>query len=765
MAHKSKGPRPRSRGQEDALNALSSERDDDSTQPQLSQGSRAALTSTSAAALALEYRTRGWEPLLYRSGAKRPSYKGWLERRFSLDELARADGQNVGLLTGAASHGLVDVDLDCAEAGALAVQFLPATGCVFGRASKRASHRLYLCDPVPAHAAFGDVDAAMLLELRGGGHQTMVPPSTHPSGEAVEWEHLEDASHLSGHDLDHACRRLAAACVLARHWPKEGSRQEAALALAGGLLRAGWGADEVGWFILQVARAAYDEEAEKRATAAEFTHATLDAKKPATGWSALGRFVGADAADLARKWLGAETAEIASAGDEWERRRTDGHNAERFAAEHGEDVRYCFLWSKWLAWDETRWRIDDYGRVDQHAKDTAHRMLVEAANEVKTDVKKVAWALAADQRARREAMIALARSERGIPVIPEELDRDPWLLNVANGTLDLRTGVLLPHRREDLMTKLAPVEHDATALAPRWVRFLEEVLPDAETRTFIQGAVGYSLTGDVSEQVLFFLHGGGNNGKSVFLQVIQTLLADYALQASPSLLIQSHGDRHPTELADLHRRRFVCTTEVEEGKRLAEVLTKQLTGGDLVSARRMREDFWTFQPTHKIWMAANHRPEIRGTDLAIWRRLRLVPFTVTVPESKRDTHLAEKLLTEAPGILRWALEGCLAWQRDGLRTPDAVKSATLRYRVEQDILGRFIAERCVLRPNAMAKSSELLAVLNRWCSDNGEKQLSETMLGRRLNERGLWRVHKDTGQWWLGIGLLLAGTLSDKESG
>jgi P4 family phage/plasmid primase-like protien len=435
---------------------------------------------------------------------------------------------------------------------------------------------------------------------------------------------------------------------------------------------------------------------------------------------------------------------------------TDGGNAELFASEHRHELRHCHPWGKYIVWAEQRWAEDHTGAVDRMAKATVRGMLKRASELADEDARKraVRHALITDSRGRREAMTALAASEADIPITPEQLDAPPLLLNVTNGTVDLHTGKLQPHQRGDLLTKLAPVAFDPAATCPRWDAFLAEVLPDPEVLAFVHKAVGYSLTASVVEQVLFFVHGPGANGKSVFLTIMLYILGDYGMQAVPDILVASKGDRHPTELADFYQKRLVATVEVEEGRRLAESLVKWLTGGDLMRARRMREDFWSFQPTHKLWLAANHRPVIRGQDYAIWRRIRLIPFTTTIPEARRDANLVEKLKLEAPGILRWAVDGCLAWQREGLRAPAAVAAATEGYREEQDIVGRFITDRCILGQNLTVKAGDLYRAFKVWCDATGERAMSQTAFGLRLGDRGLRNEHQRTGRWWVGVALL-----------
>lgn len=436
---------------------------------------------------------------------------------------------------------------------------------------------------------------------------------------------------------------------------------------------------------------------------------------------------------------------------------SDLDNAVRLAERHGQDLRYCWPWRKWLAWDGRRWRVDDTGEVARQAKETVRQMIREAAAIEDDEAREKALDAARKCQARHkiEAMVALAASEPGIPVLPEEMDRDPWLLNVVNGTIDLRTGELRPHRREDMLTKLAPVEYDPEAKCHRWEAFLDRIMAgNKELIRYLQKAAGYSLTADVSEQVFFLLHGSGANGKSVFLNTLLAVLGDYGTQAAPDLLMAKKSERHPTELADLRGARLVVALETEEGRRLAESLVKWLTGGDRIKARRMREDFFEFASTFKIWLASNHKPIVRGSDYAMWRRIRLIPFTVTIPPEEQDKQLPAKLREELPGILRWAVEGCLAWQREGLGEPPEVVEATAEYRAEMDAIANFLAECCIVNPLAKVPVATLYRAYTEWAQENGEWVLSQRELGTRLKERGFSQRKANKGRvFWIGLGL------------
>jgi putative DNA primase/helicase len=274
---------------------------------------------------------------------------------------------------------------------------------------------------------------------------------------------------------------------------------------------------------------------------------------------------------------------------------------------------------------------------------------------------------------------------QGYPVIPEHLDQDPWLFNVENGTIDLKTGELRPHERGALITKLAPVQYDREAECPTWWKFLMRIFNgNLALIEFLQKAVGYALTGSTREQCLFFLHGLGANGKSTLLEIIHTLLGDYAHRTSSETFLIKKSGGIPNDVAALRGARLVGAVEVESGRRLAEVLIKEMTGGDRISARFLHAEWFDFKPEFKIFLAANHKPVIRGTDHAIWRRIHLIPFNVQIPKPEQDRDLPEKLKAELPGILNWALEGCQMWQLYGLEPPAEVQAATQDYREEMD---------------------------------------------------------------------------------
>lgn len=430
---------------------------------------------------------------------------------------------------------------------------------------------------------------------------------------------------------------------------------------------------------------------------------------------------------------------------------TDLGNAERLIALHGHNLRYDQDRKKWLVWDGKRWAIDNSGEVMRMAKETIRSIYKEGCS---TERKRGALLRRLESCVGMKGMIELAKTEKGIPVKQEELDSNKWLFNVLNGTVDLRTGRLLPHRKEDLITKLAPVEYDPEAKAPRWIEFLREITNgNAYLAAYLQKVVGYGLTGDTSEQVMFLLYGNGSNGKSTFLRTINALFGDYAAQTSSDTLVLKNYSSIPNDIARLKGKRLVIAAEVEEGKRLAESLVKQLTGGDKLAARFLYGEYFEFEPESKIFFAVNHKPKIRGVDNAIWRRIHLIPFEVEFKGNNIDRGLPDKLLQELPGIFNWALKGCQIWQIEGLNPPAEVIKATDDYRSDMDTLASFIQECCLVNPLARESVANLYNAYCSWCMDNGEKPLGKREFGSALEKHGFQRKRTSTHRQFQGIKL------------
>lgn len=419
--------------------------------------------------------------------------------------------------------------------------------------------------------------------------------------------------------------------------------------------------------------------------------------------------------------------------------KTDLGNAERLVLDHEADLRFV-PGAGFHVWEGKRWRPDDDGEVVRRAKDTVRRTRVESASLDDSGDRDALWKWAntSETAARIDSMVKLARSDSTVIARAEVLDRESFLLNVENGTIDLRTGNMREHRRGDLLTKYAPVVFDPDANCPTWTAFLETVFDgDRSLIDFTQKAVGYTLTGDTREQCLFFMHGEGGNGKTTFLNVVRALLGDYAEIAPSGSILAKRPDAIPNDLAALRGARLVTTSETREGAKLDEVLVKDATGGDPLRVRFLHREWFTYQPAFKLWVAGNHRPRIRGGDDGIWDRIRLVPCIVRIRGSAlEDKTMQRRLFAELPGVLAWAIEGCLRWQRDGLGTPPKVSDATRAYREAQDTYTLFIESRCLRDAGAVTPFSTLRAAYAEFCRENDLEAIDGIVLAQRLDGDG-----------------------------
>lgn len=436
---------------------------------------------------------------------------------------------------------------------------------------------------------------------------------------------------------------------------------------------------------------------------------------------------------------------------------TDFGNAERIAHQHAGELRFVEQYG-WMKWTGKRWQRNRSGAL-QIAKQVVRNIHIEAKTKRDEEERKrvLQWAAKCESKARIESMLSLAESEESILVDAEQFDQDPFLLNCSNGVIDLRTGILHAHDPLMLMTQMASCKYEFTAPCRVWLNFLDRILAGKlPVIEFLQRAVGYALTGITTEQCFFLCHGKGANGKSTFLETLRHVLGSYAQQADFNSFLVRNDSGIRNDFARMVGKRLVTAIEVAENRRFSESVLKQMTGGDTVTARFLFKEYFEFKPSFKVFLAANHKPIIKGTDHAIWRRIRLIPFTVTIPEAERDEQLLCKLNEEAPGILKWAVEGCLNWQRTGLTPPQEVADATATYRSEMDVLNDFINDCCTLGSGMMARKNMFYEAYEQWCLKSGEKPDSKHTLGSRMIERGFAPEEKD-GQGfriWRGIGLL-----------
>jgi putative DNA primase/helicase len=425
-------------------------------------------------------------------------------------------------------------------------------------------------------------------------------------------------------------------------------------------------------------------------------------------------------------------APVADARDTF--KATDSGNAEFFTRCHGDDVRFDHRRQGWLEWTEHRWTPDCVAQIRQRAKGAMRRRLAEAL--ARNDTADAKFALRSESRAGIESLLYLAQAEPPIADPGDAWDADPMLLGAPNGVIDLRTGTRRPGTRADRITKNVTTPFDPDARCPRWEECVWEIFGGtSDLVDFVHRAIGYSLTGDTTGQCLFMCHGTGANGKSTLLNTLKKVLGDYAWNM-PFATIEMR-DRHsiPNDLAALDGRRFVVASETNDGTRLNESRIKALTGGDPVTARYLHQEFFMFDPVAKFWLAVNHKPVVRDDSHGFWRRVRLIPFTRTFPV---DDGLAEALMAEAPGILAWAVRGCVEWQQHGLTPPAIVLAATEEYKHDSDPLADFLSEAIEMDAESCLWASELFGAYTDWAKSRSipeRERLTSTRFGRMATER------------------------------
>lgn len=673
------------------------------------------------------------------------------DQRLIADWWAQWPDANVGVRTGAASGLLVlDIDVDSRGEESLARLEeghgrLPATLTAHTGGGGR--HLFFRHPGEDIRNSAGKLGHG--LDIRGDGGYIVAPPSRHASGRAYRWQEgggfgeaavAEPPSWLLDL-LSNGQVRQPGPTVVPVGAIVEGSRNAPLASLAGGMRRRGLSEQQL---------------------VAELRLINRDRVQP----SLPDAEVAAIAASIGRYPAGPPRHQ--------HYKRTDYGNAERLVDRHGEQLRFS-SGIGWLVWDGQRWQRDDDGSAMRLIKETVRAIWEELPEIADPDEKSTffSFLLRSESEPRLKAALKLAESEGAVVVSASELDRQPWLFNVKNGTLDLRTGELRAHEPADLLTKLSPVTFQGDARSALWESFLERITGgDEELRGFLQRAVGYSLTGDTREEKLFFAHGPAASGKSTFLEAIKAVLGDYATTADFESFLKKKSDAGVrNDIARLAGTRMTIGIEVDEGKRLAEGLLKTLTGGDTITARHLYREFFEFLPQFKLWLAANDRPRVSASDSGMWRRIVQMPFTEAIPEQERDPQVKLQLKHDPQvqsAVLAWGLEGCLAWQQQGLAIPERVRHYTEEYRAENDQLADFFEERCAFEPRAVVRRSELRRAYEEWAKENGEWTVAPRTLAAALKARGGSDGAKMGGERaWRGVGLRPSGpveSLSESDS-
>lgn len=707
-----------------------------------------------ALAAALDYARRGWPVLPLAPGKKRPHPRlaphGFKSATRDAETIRRwwaADPRaNVGVVTGAAS-GLVVLDLDRRDG----VDGIEAARARFGWKVEGPTQRtgggglqaFYKHPGGRVRCRTGQGAIAPGVELKGDDGYVAVAPSVHPSGERYKWVESPDlplpelpawarnsarkptASGAEGGPLGK--RRVSPAEVLAG--VPQGQRNDALFRYACSLRARGLDQAEAQALVKQAARACvppYPSGTDDPPVAEILGHVWRDYAKapPEAGL------------------------------------REDVRNGQAFADTYAERVRYCPDPEAWFIWDGRRWGRDEAHEAERLMQDLVRERLGAAAHiEDHDDRQRELKHWHSSMRMHRvQAALQAARSHPSLIIRLKDFDVDPLLLNVLNGTLDLRTARLRPHKPADRMTMLAPVAYDAEVDQSEWLRFLGRIVPDEGMRLFLQRAVGYSLTGSAEEEVLFFVSGPTASGKSTFISAIRAVLGNYAATANFETFVRRRDVGGPrSDLVRLARKRFVGSIEVEDGAALAIGLIKWLTGQDALCVRALYQNEIEFLPSFKLWLVANRRPRAADDDAALWRRILLVPFEESIPEAERDPEVKRRLGNPAiggPAVLAWAVEGCRDWQQRRLRVPEAVEAATKAWRVENDPLADWVRERTVRGLKAVTPFKDLNASYRGWAEGLGLRPISAKKLAQRLQALGCTVEHTRRGRLYHGVGLV-----------
>lgn len=683
---------------------------------------------------ARSYLARGWSVIPLRPRDKRPAiaWEPYQHRLATEDELVAwffGSDNNVAIVTGQIS-GIIA--LDCDSPDAAKGRELPLTPC---NETSSGWHYLY------THPGFPVRNFARKLpnlDLRGDGGYVAAPPSVHPSSHVYTWLFSPDDTPIAPCPawlLELVKTEKKAPAARVGDTIPDGQRNATLASLAGSMRRRGMTQDSI--------EAALLAENVRR----------CDPPLPDEEVRTIAKSVA--------RYEPAERESGRPRGDHC----TDLSNAERLVRTHGHNLRHCDPLGGWLAWDGRRWDVDATGEAERLAKDVVRAIYAEATECEDADTRKrlAKWAITSEGASRVRALLDLAWSEPGIPVRPEALDVNPWLLNVHNGTLDLRTGEQRPHDRQDLLTRLAPVNYDPNARDDVLDAYLATATGgDADFLAYLQRAVGYTLAGLTDEESVFLVLGPAASGKTTLVEALLGMLGDYGVKASFETFLEQRRNSGPrADLVRMRGARLVAAVEPSRGKRLAENELKEMSGGDSLTCRGMYAKWEvTYRPTFAIWLAANEAPRMHDDDDGIWRRVRRLPFEVVIPEHERDPEVKRHLRDDPEAraaLLAWAVRGCLAWQREGLTSCDLVRTKTAELRADMDPIGEFLTTCCVVERQAWSTATGLRAAYEDWARESGAKPINNRSWGKRLKALGCESDRRTLSGTkttvWIGIGL------------
>lgn len=810
--------------------------------------------------VALELIRMGFAPVPIPFRGKNPGAvcgKDWIKLRITEQTAPKyfnGTPSNIGVILGAPSGELVDIDLDCAPAIELAPRLLPATR-TFGRASKPASHWIYQTDDAGRIRQFQGADGGMIVEYRANGGQTVFPGSVHEGGENIDWTDNTPVTKLAADKLRRAVAQLATAVLLvqsgvsadeavtlvqsdtpnlsaviegpalarASSWlglsvpapepPRPTNsdagnvfeRARAYIRACSDSISGQGGHKQTLWVAICLKRGFQLSDPDTMALLREYSanqckppwcqrdldHKLASAKSANRIQHPEGWLLNAEPPRRSRQsWhddsdepdpelppnFDPETGELLepdldSEPEERPKRPrpgfnlTDLGNAERLVAKYGDRIRYCTPRKRWLGWDGKRWRWDETGFVHRLAKRTVRAIYGEAAEAsddgLRSDL--VKHGQKSEGAERINAMIKLASTEEGVAVLPEDLDADPWLFNVANGTIDLRTGKLRRHDRRDFITKLSPVAYDPDARHPVWEQFLSDVTgDDDDLEAFLRRVAGWSIAGVCDEKKFVFVYGPPDTGKSTYLDAIGSTLGEYQVSTDfETWTVQTNSGGNRGDLVRLAGSRMVTSVEVRAGAKFDEALIKRVTGGDPLTYAAKYEAEITFRPTFTLLLAANDAPKLRDDDAGAWKRVLRVPFPHPIPVEKKSPNVRRALVDPedaGPAILAWAVRGCLEWQQEGLGSCSVVDESTAAYQREMDRIASFFETRCEFGEGLRVSRKEFRETYLQWCKENGVRQpLKATEIAQRIRSLGATEAKTRGVRSWVGV------TIVDEE--
>lgn len=701
------------------------------------------------------------------SNSKRPVGKDWPNQGQSADTVL-SRGNNIGLLLGVTS-GLLDVDLDCCEAKSLADIILPVPMAAFDRGTTDSGHYLYKATTTGPRKSFTSADKSTLVELRGDGSQTMMPPSVHPNGVKISFTALNvDADPVQYDDLLKAVDLLAACSEIAQNW-QEGCRHELALSFSGFARKHDLASNFIMQIVQRICQIAHDPEVEDRLNAVRSTFARP--LESVMGFSGLVECLGeatskriADrfAAHSGKTIQGSDLATtqpkidgVVNYGQFSDKANvTEAKMGTAFAEWLDGKAVYVFEKKLWMIWNGCYWEADHRSLITR----LAYQFVTEAKAAL-VDIGKYSDLSNLSQFEsinKLENIAKFATTDRSVSA--SDFDTDPFLLAASDMWIDLTNGKAFAPTPSKLVSKALSVNYDQAADCPNFLRFLDDIFEcDHDLIGFVRRAIGYSLTGSTSEQCLFIMIGDGANGKSTFINVINKLLGLYGSTAASQTLIANGGNSIGDDLVDLIGARLITVSETEEGQSLAEAKIKQMTGGDRLKGRPLYGTHIQFNIIGKLWLATNSLPQINNTDHGIWRRIKAIPFNRTFSAEEQDKTLGDKLLQELPGILNWAIEGCLAWQANELQTPQVVEDQVADYKSAMDSISQFVRDECEQDSNHICAASKFYQAYRDWCGSAGRKPQSQTAFKRALEKlNGVYQQRSSSGLQWHGIQPCLA---------